>query len=184
MKMEKGAEKRVMKGGKGHKGHPDVKKPQKRTHVIRVGETNLDGSKPVITAIRTIKGVSFSYASAVSKAFGKGGTKVSELSEEEIKKLEDIITNPGNHGIPGWMYNRRRDPDSGNDAHLTTSQLQFKQRMDVNKQKKIKSYRGVRHMFGLPVRGQRTRGAFRKGKLVGVSKDRAKRQAASKEKKE
>jgi len=38
--------------------------------------------------------------------------------------------------------------------------------------KKIKCYRGIRHMFNLPVRGQCTRSNFRKnkGKTTGVKK--------------
>ena len=40
--------------------------------------------------------------------------------------------------------------------------------------KKIKSYKGMRHAYGLPVRGQRTRGNFRKGVTVGVMKKAAK----------
>ena len=42
--------------------------------------------------------------------------------------------------------------------------------IDVRKMKKIKSYRGIRHMFNLPVRGQRTQGNFRKAGSVGVTK--------------
>jgi small subunit ribosomal protein S13 len=36
--------------------------------------------------------------------------------------------------------------------------------------KKIRCYRGIRHELGLPCRGQRTRGSFRKGSLVGVKR--------------
>jgi small subunit ribosomal protein S13 len=38
--------------------------------------------------------------------------------------------------------------------------------------KKMKSYRGVRHIFNLPVRGQRTKSNFRKnkGKVTGVKR--------------
>ncbi len=42
--------------------------------------------------------------------------------------------------------------------------------------KKIKSYKGVRHMFGLTVRGQRTRSNFRKNKgkvRLGVTRKKA-----------
>ena len=54
--------------------------------------------------------------------------------------------------------------------------------MDIDKLKKIRCYRGVRHMQGLPVRGQRTRSSFRKsGKTVGVSREKA---ARTKQKKE
>lgn len=37
----------------------------------------------------------------------------------------------------------------------------------------MRAYRGVRHQHGLPVRGQRTRGSFRKNKTVGVQKKKA-----------
>jgi len=40
---------------------------------------------------------------------------------------------------------------------------------DIKRLKKIKSYRGLRHVLGQPVRGQRTRGHFRKNKAVGVT---------------
>jgi small subunit ribosomal protein S13 len=38
--------------------------------------------------------------------------------------------------------------------------------------KRIRSYKGVRHSLGLPVRGQRTRSNFRKnkGKVLGVKR--------------
>ena len=82
-------------------------------NIVRVSETNLDGSKPVSLAIGSIKGVSFMLASAISLKFSASGKKVGDLSEEEIKNLEDIISNPGKHGIPSWMLNRRGDPESG-----------------------------------------------------------------------
>ena len=37
----------------------------------------------------------------------------------------------------------------------------------------------MRHAFGLPVRGQRTRGHFRKGKSVGVQKKKIQQQKKS-----
>ena len=44
--------------------------------------------------------------------------------------------------------------------------------MDLRRLKKIKSNRGLRHQWGLPVRGQRTKSNFRrsKGKAVGVKR--------------
>jgi small subunit ribosomal protein S13 len=38
--------------------------------------------------------------------------------------------------------------------------------------KKIRSYKGMRHAYGLPVRGQRTKSKFRKnkGKVKGVKR--------------
>lgn len=38
----------------------------------------------------------------------------------------------------------------------------------------MKSYQGIRHMYGLPVRGQRTKTMGRKGLTVGVVKTKMK----------
>lgn len=140
--------------------------------IVRLVETNLDGGKPVRTAIRRIKGVSSMFSNAVSLKTGLGDRKLSELSEGELKNLEDVIVNPGKHGIPPWLFNRRSDRLSGKSSHLLASGLEFSYKMDIDQMKKIKSYKGIRHIQHLPVRGQRTRGSFRTGKTVGVSRKR------------
>jgi small subunit ribosomal protein S13 len=133
--------------------------------ILRLAETNLDGGKPVRAAIRSIKGVSFMFSNAVSKVSGLGDRKLADLSDGELKNLEDVILNPGKHGIPAWLF-----PVTGKTSHIAVSALDFTKRMDIDRMKKVKSYRGVRHIHHLPVRGQRTRGSFRKGKTVGVSR--------------
>ena len=149
-------------------------KPGKATQqIVRLVETNLDGGRPVRSAIRGIKGVSFMFSNAVAIVSGIGDRKLSELSDGEIKNLEDIITNPDKHGIPPWLCNRKSDPVTGKTSHLSASTLEFRNKMDIDQMKKIKSYSGIRHMHHLPVRGQRTRGSFRRGKTVGVSKKKA-----------
>ncbi|NIO22781.1 MAG: 30S ribosomal protein S13 [Candidatus Aenigmarchaeota archaeon] len=176
-------ERKEKKAAERHSEKPE-REPERREHkkevknIIRVGETNLDGSKSVEVGIRQVKGVSFAYAHAVVKAFGFENKTIGDLSESELKTLEKIMANPGEHKIPSWFFNRRKDPDSGNDKHLITSNLELTKRMDIDKMKKVKSYRGVRHMFDLPVRGQRTRGSFRKGKVVGVARKARAKQAA------
>ena len=84
-----------------------------------------------------------------------------------MKRLEEAILNPQSLGIPGGMLNCRNEPLTGRTRHLTASQLDFTHKMDINELKKMKCYRGVRHIQGQPVRGQRTRSSFRKGKSVG-----------------
>ncbi len=175
-------------GKKGEKKAQEKKNPENKgiekkkrvVNIIRLGETDLDGSKNVLNAIRNIRGVSFTYANAVVKKFGKRDKKIADLSEEELKSLEDIIVNPLKNGIPEWMVNRRKDPETGKSLHITTSRLELTQKMDINREKKMKSYRGVRHIFNLPVRGQRTRGSFRKGSVVGVKRKEAKKQQVEK----
>jgi small subunit ribosomal protein S13 len=149
--------------------------------IIRLAETNLDGSKPVSVAIRSIKGISFMLSNAIVKSLGLEGKKLHELSEEEQKKLEDVIFNLKKINIPSWMFNRKRDPETGEDLHLVASKLEFTQKMDINLMKKLKTYKGVRHAAGLPVRGQRTRSSFRKkGKTVGVMKKSRQQQSGKK----
>ena len=161
---------------KGEKG--ERREEKKIQNIIRLGETNLDGTRGVASAILGVKGVSFAFANAIAKVSGFGNKKVGDLSENELKKLEDMINHPEKYQIPLWLYNRRKDPETGENKHLSVSQLELRERLDTGMEKKIKSYRGMRHIMDLPVRGQRTRGSFRKGKAVGVSKKARARQAA------
>lgn len=141
--------------------------------IMRLAETNVDGSLPVRKSILKIRGVGYMMANAISHVSGFGDKILAELSEKDQKTLEDMILNPHKHNIPSWMYNRRKDPATGEDKHIAVSTLQLAKKMDIDGMKKIRSYKGVRHSHGLPVRGQRTRSSFRKGKTVGVSKKKA-----------
>ena len=142
-------------------------------HIVRVVNTDLDGNKQVINALRKIKGVSFMFANTICfLAKQDRNQKVGYLKPEEIKKLEDVIKNPIKSGIPIWMFNRRRDMETNEDKHLLTSDLNFAIDNDIKTLKKVKTYKGTRHMAGLPARGQRTKSNFRKskGKVMGVKR--------------
>jgi len=155
---------------------PKQAKPAEKSgpkKIIRMGEKDIDGSLTVHRALREISGVSFVFANAISKLCGFSKKKVGDLSDEEKKKIEDMISNPAKHGVPRWMYNRRFDPENGEDMHFVSSKLELRRKMDINELKKRKCYRGIRHIQGLPVRGQRTRSSFRKSASVGVSRSKA-----------
>ncbi|MBM3303804.1 MAG: 30S ribosomal protein S13 [Candidatus Aenigmarchaeota archaeon] len=153
--------------------------------IIRVADTNLDADRKVRRAIMEVKGVGPMFANAVANACGFGDKPVKELSEAEIKKLEDIMANPGSYGIPAWVMNRRSDPQTGENRHLIVSNLDFARTMDINEMKKWKTYKGVRHAAGLPVRGQRTRSSFRgKGTTVGVQRKKEQPAKAGEKKEE
>jgi len=163
----------------------DEKKPKKdelrAENIIRLAETNLDATKPVRRAIRRISGVGFMFSDAVANVCGFGDKKLGDLTEEERQKLENILMHPEKYDIPSWLYNRRRDPVTGEDKHLTVSQLELTKKMDIGQMKKLKTYRGVRHSLGLPVRGQRTRSSFRHGRSVGVIKKKAQQSSGKKQ---
>ncbi len=153
----------------------DKKAPkEKRIAIVRVSGRDLDGSMRLDRAISKIRGVSFTLGNAISDLSGIGGKKVGELTEDEIKKIEDMVKNPIKYGVPAWLCNRRGDPADGTDRHIVSADLELTHKMDINELKKRKCYRGIRHITGLPVRGQRTRSSFRKSATVGVSRSKAK----------
>jgi len=139
--------------------------------LVRIAQVDLAGNKPIYFAMKKIKGVSFSFASAVCHVSGVDrNKKTGHLSPSEISTIENIIQNPQKHNIPEWLYNRRRDYETGEDKHLNGGDIKFNVQNDIRRLSKIKSYKGYRHQLGLPVRGQRTRGNFRTGTSLGVSR--------------
>ena len=136
---------------------------QKLRHVFRIFATDIDGTKPVGQALVKVKGISFSMSNAICSISGVDSTKKAGLlSEAEVAKIEETLKNLDK--FPQWMLNRRNDYDEGVDKHLTGVDLKLRTEFDLKRLKKIKSYRGMRHQAGLPVRGQRTKGHFRSSK--------------------
>ena len=144
-------------------------------HIVRISNTDIDGNKKVVDGIRKIKGIGFVFANAIctlSKV--NRHEKLGNLGEQEISKLTETITKAGTM-LPEWMFNRRRNIETGESAHLITADLTFAHENDIRQMQRIRSYKGIRHMAGAPVRGQRTRSNFRKnkGKVQGVIKAKA-----------
>lgn len=138
--------------------------------IVRIGEIDVKGNMTLLHALVNIKGISFSFANAICNILNlEQHSKIGTYSKEDIKKIEEIIKNPKKFKIPEWVLNRKIDPETGEAIHLTGANLDLQKKFDIRKLKKMKCYRGVRHIQNLPVRGQRTKGAFRrKGKSVGV----------------
>ena len=144
-------------------------------YLVRISNTDLDGNKKIIDSIRKIRGIGFAFANAVCQSAGiKSASKTGYLSDDEIKKLEETIKT-AHSKLPEWLLNRRRNAEDGSSIHMVTVDLKFAQENDIRQMQRIRTYRGVRHMAGAPVRGQRTRSNFRrnKGKVLGVSKSKA-----------
>jgi small subunit ribosomal protein S13 len=138
--------------------------------LVRVANTDLDGDKSVLIAISNIRGIGQTLAKAICTVGGfDARKKLSSFSEGEIQKLEEVIRNPEKFGVPTYFLNRRKDPEVGSDRHLIGPDLTVRQKFDIQKYIDLKTYRGWRHIFGQPVRGQRTKAHFRtKGRVVGV----------------
>jgi small subunit ribosomal protein S13 len=143
-------------------------------HILRITDTDVDGTLKVPYALRKIKGISLNLANAILKKAGiDSNMRAGFLTEAEVEKIEEIIKEPTKYGLPGWLLNRRKDLETGKDLHLISADLILRTKMDIEKMKELKSWRGYRHAYGLKVRGQRTRTTGRTGKAVGVKKKAA-----------
>ncbi len=139
--------------------------------IIRILQTDIPGNKQIIVGLTYIKGVSWSICNALCKILKiDSKRKIADLTEKEIETITEFLKNPK---LPEFLLNRRKDFETGEDAHFVGTELDMKKEFDIRRLKKIRSYRGLRHAFGHPTRGQRTRANFRskKGKTaVGVKR--------------
>ena len=125
----------------------------------------------MIVGLTEIRGVGYMFANTILNILKiDPNQRIGYLSSEQIQSIESIIKNPAGSNFPSWFLNRRKDIETGEDKHLITSDIAFTVRNDVEREKTSGSWRGYRHMFGLKVRGQRTRCTGRKGGAVGVAK--------------
>ncbi len=147
-------------------------------HIVRLAGKDLDGTLKVAYALTKIKGINIRLANAiVNKAEIPSEKRLGFLLDTEIKKLEEIVKNVQDYDFPSWLLNYRKNPETGEDTHLITSDLDLQIKTNIEKMKEIRSWRGYRHAYGLKVRGQKTRTTGRKGKAVGVKKKKEVRPA-------
>lgn len=142
-------------------------------YIVRIANTDLNGKKQIGVAITKIKGIGRILANGICTSIGLNmQKKAGALSDAEIKKLNEIIVDLSSISIPEWMYNRRKDYETGENKHLINANLKFTQDNDIKRERKTKSNTGMRHSWGLPVRGQRTKSNFRrnKGKVQSVKR--------------
>ena len=144
---------------------------QEFRHILRLMGTDVPGTLKTSYAIAQVKGVSLSLSNAVlKKAEVNPDLRVGYLSEGDVSKIEAVIREPAKYNLPAWLYNRRKDSETGKDMHLLSADLVLRTKMDIDDAKNIKSWRGYRHAYSLKVRGQRTKTTGRAGKALGVKK--------------
>ncbi|KAL6059569.1 ribosomal 40S subunit protein S18B [Balamuthia mandrillaris] len=145
-------------------------------HILRVLNTNIDGRQKTMFALTNIKGIGRRFANIVcKKADVDMNKRAGELSNEEIEKIVAIIQNPQQFKIPEWFLNRKKDIRDGKTSQVFSNGLDQKLREDLERLKRMRSHRGLRHYWGLRVRGQHTKTTGRKGRTVGVAKKRENR---------
>merc|ERR1711871_739061 len=140
-------------------------------HILRVSNTNVQGRENARFAMTRIRGIGRRYADVCLKKAEIPRTKrAGELSENDINAFLTIVQNPRDFKIPDWFLNRQRDYKDGKTMQVTSNHLDTKMRDDLERLKKIRNHRGLRHYWGLTVRGQHTKTTGRRGKTVGVAK--------------
>lgn len=136
------------------------------SNIMRIAGVNIPDEKRVEIALAYIYGIGRNNAKEVVEKSGiDGGKKTKTLSEEEVKKLTQVL-----------------------DKYKIEGDLKADIAANVRRLKETGSFRGSRHTKGLPGRGQRTRSNARtkRGKrmTIGAIKKEvmAKMEAAQKQK--
>jgi len=134
--------------------------------VVRILSKDIEGKVKVYPGLTQIKGVSWPLSNAACVILGIEKTKkIGALTDKEIEKIEKFLKHPE---VPSYLLNRQQDLETGKDMHLVGTDLELKVEFDIKRLKKIKAYRGLRHLAGLPMRGQRTKANFRRNRRKGA----------------
>ncbi len=144
---KKDEEKEEPKAPRGPKKLEGVKEDF-RYYIVRMANTDLDGTRSVSYSLTAIPGVGIRVSEAVADLAGVPRTeRLGNLSEEQTDKIEATFANLG-EAFPHWMVNRPKDWETGVDLHLTGADVEIRRRDDINRMKMIRSYKGVRHETG------------------------------------
>jgi small subunit ribosomal protein S13 len=108
----------------------------RRTALARIAGVNIPTQKRVVIALTYIHGIGPAKAREICEKVGIPSEKrVNELSDDDVVKVRETI-----------------------DADYTVEgDLRREVAMNIKRLLDLKSYRGLRHRKGLPVRGQRTK---------------------------
>ncbi|KAI8916894.1 ribosomal protein S13 [Entophlyctis helioformis] len=140
-------------------------------YIIRLLNTNIDGKRKIMYALTSIKGIGRRYSNLVlKKADIDLNKRAGELTNDELERVVLIMQNPRQYKIPEWFLNRQKDIVDGKYTQVVANAVDSKLRDDLERLKKIRAHRGLRHYWGVRVRGQHTKTTGRRGRTVGVSK--------------
>ena len=145
----------------------EIKKQQvnENERIVRILSKDIEGRMKLYAGFTKIKGVSWALSKATChKLKLDEDRKIGSLTDEEIVTISEFLKNPD---VPAYLLNRQKDFETGENMHLVGVDLEFKKEFDIKRLKKIKNYRGLRHLLGLPLRGQRTKSNFRRNRKKG-----------------
>ncbi|MBY9016997.1 MAG: 30S ribosomal protein S13 [Candidatus Lokiarchaeota archaeon] len=136
---------------------------------FRTLRSQVDGNAKAEHGLTQIRGIGRRFAQAIVMiAKIDPNLRIGAITEKDLNRIEEIILDPITNGIPAWMVNRKNDLITGENLHIIGNRLELSVKRDIDRMKRIRSYKGVRHHRGLKVRGQRTKSTGRHGLVVGV----------------
>jgi small subunit ribosomal protein S13 len=142
-------------------------------YIIRIANSDVSGEERLVNALTSIRGIGPRISNAIVQKLKLDPNKLAgKLDDKNVVDIENTIMNLNDY-VPDWLLNRQKDYDTGEDIHPVSVELKMTLDEDLNRMKKVKSYKGIRHASGHKVRGQRTYSNGRKGLALGVSKKRA-----------
>jgi small subunit ribosomal protein S13 len=148
---------------------PDEEGDDDIQYFVRIGQTDLDGTKAVERALTEMNGIGRRAARIIAEeAAVERNATLGRLEQEDIDEIVELVQNFDDL-VPDWLANRRNDFFTGETTHEVGNDLSLTRQQDVNRMQMIRSYRGVRHERGQKVRGQRTKSTGRTEGTIGVN---------------
>lgn len=149
---------------------------EKKNHaeLIRILSTDIPANMSLRFGLARIKGINVMFVNAMCTLLKLNkNTKIAELTEDEVKRIEDFLSNPNKEGMPEWLLNQRKDYETGSNLHFAGKDLDYNLLQTKRRLFKLKTNRGLRLKQGLTVRGQRTKSNFRRSKTLSAMKSKA-----------
>ena len=147
-------------------------------YFVRIGQTDLDGTKSVERSLTEMKGIGRRTARIIAdKADIDRRATFGALEDDEIESIVSLVEGYADE-VPEWLSNHRNDFFAGETTHEIGNDLELTRRQDINRMKMINSYKGVRHKRGQKVRGQRTKSTGRTEGTIGVNVEAIKEEQA------
>ncbi|MFD1515473.1 30S ribosomal protein S13 [Halomarina rubra] len=138
-------------------------------YFVRIGQTDLDGTKTVERSLSEMNGIGRRTARIIcEKADVDRKATFGRLEDDVIQNVVDAVEQYAD-SIPTWLANHQSDYYTGETTHEVGNELEMSRRKDINRMQMVDSYKGVRHKRGQKVRGQRTKSTGRSEGTIGVN---------------
>jgi small subunit ribosomal protein S13 len=174
-KKAKKAPKKEEKKAPPKKAKPKpAEKPGKELRgIVRIAGKDVKGEISLRRALIYVTGIGHTMANVASSVIKRElsidpDAPVGEYSDAQIEKIDNILFNLQDHKLPTFLLNRNKDFMGGKNRHVIMNDLVFEVTQDVEREKKLYTWKGYRHAYGQKVRGQRTKNTGRSGMAVGV----------------